>query len=176
MSCCTSDVMPWEISRQLPSRTVNFVFTSCSQNTPVHRMCPLIIYYPWLVEFWELIPCLHLTILNSSGLWLVVPFFFSREAFYYLLKTTPIYMYKSYYFLNLCLFVCYFFGSTGLNFYPLHNEVAKPPRVVLSYSSMKQDCFSHYWFRKACFARLVPWWVIGSRWLMWKRDLYRRSF
>ena len=77
-------------------------------------------------------------------------------------------MYKCYYVLNLCLFLQNLgdglrlllqfgnvFGNTGHNFYPLDNEVAKTPQVIISYSSIKQECFSQYWFRNACSTVLV---------------------
>lgn len=172
MSYCTSDLMSWGTPFQASKFYIHIL------PTKHHSSQKYVLWlhdYLWVVKFWELIPSLHFTILNAIGLWLVVPFFFLGKCFI-ICRKRNICMYKYYYVLNFCLFICSLFGSTGLNFYPLDNEVAKTPGVMISYSSIKQDCFSQYWFRNTCFAGLVPWWVIDSRRLMWKRDIYRRSF
>lgn len=77
-------------------------------------------------------------------------------------------MYKYYYVLDLCLFLQNLsdglrhllpfgnlFDSTGHNFYPLDNEVAKTPEVIVSYSSIQQESFSQCWLGNAYSTVLV---------------------
>lgn len=115
MSCCTSDLMSWGTSSQISSRPVNFLFTSCSQNTLVHKNMSsdyVLSLIGWVLRTYSMFTphCIEFKWFVVSG----TIFFLGKH--FIICKKNPICMYKCYYVLHLCLLFASFLVALSLIF------------------------------------------------------------